>query len=100
MSFVRKAGIVLGVLGLLSGCSSPNKGSGFNGGIVKGKELCCTCETEEEAVEIAELYGIELVSWNNKVAVFHTEEDPRDVIRYGQEHDLPLLELNRPRKLY
>ena len=99
MSLLRKVGLILGILALLSGCSAPKTSPPQTGEIVEGKELCCLCESEEKAEEIAELYGIELVDWNHGTAVFHTEDDPKEVIQYGIDNDLPLLELNRKRKL-
>lgn len=88
----------MGILALLSGCSAPKTNPPQTGEIVEGRELCCLCESEEEAKEIAELYGIELVGWSRGSAVFHTEDDPKAVIEYGKENDLPLLELNRKRR--
>lgn len=60
-----------------------------------GKELMATADTQAEADRIAELYGIELVSWSGHLAVFHTEEDLYDVIGRGVEQDWPPLEINR-----
>ena len=45
---------------------------------VEGMELYKLVESEEEAREIAELYGIELVSVEQEIAVYHTEEDPEE----------------------
>ena len=99
MSFIKRTVTVLGILALLSACSSSTtEPDNLNGNVVEGRELCCTCESEEKADEIAELYGIELVEWKKGVAVFHSEEDPVSVIQYGKDHDLPLLELNRKAK--
>lgn len=60
----------------------------------KGKELLCLAESEEEAEKTAEQYGIELVSFRNGVAVFHTEDDPVKVIQYGISHNYTQLSLN------
>lgn len=62
--------------------------------------LMAMVDTEEEAEEIAELYGITLVSCENGVAVYQTEEDPMQVITRGQENDYPQLSLNFKRKLH
>lgn len=60
-----------------------------------GGRLICTAETEEQAQEIAQLYGIELIAFRNGVAVFTTEEDPWKVIRRGMEAGWPELSLDR-----
>lgn len=59
-----------------------------------GEELMCLCDTEEEAQKIAEMYGIELVSQYYGVATFHTDEDPKEVIKRGEELGYPELSLN------
>lgn len=56
--------------------------------------LMCSAESQAEAEEIAEQYGITLVSFSYGVATFHTEDDPRDVIQHGIEHAWPELSLN------
>ena len=61
-------------------------------------QLLCKAETEAEAEELAELYGITLVGFRNGLARFHTEEDPRAVIRRGAENGWPELTLNRVSK--
>lgn len=61
----------------------------------EGQELLCFCASEEAAETVAAQYGIELVSFCEGVAVFHTEEEPESVIRRGQEQGLPELSLNR-----
>ncbi len=60
----------------------------------EGKELLTLVKTEEEAEQLAELYGIELVEYGNGLAVFHTEENPYDVIWRGEENGWPELEIN------
>jgi len=57
-------------------------------------------ETQKEAEEIAALYGIELVDFQNGLALYYTEEDPKEVIRRGEENDWPQLSLNRTIQLY
>ena len=61
--------------------------------IMPGQELLCLCDTEDEAKEIAEMYGIELVEFSYGVATFHAE-NPKDVISMGEEKGFPPLELN------
>ncbi len=61
--------------------------------IVPGEELLCLCDSEEDAEEIADMYGIELVNFSYGVATFHAE-NPREVISLGQEKGYPALEFN------
>ncbi len=63
-------------------------------GYIEGKELYALTAKEEEAKQIAETYGIVLVEFSHGVAVFHTADDPCDVIKKGQENGWPSLELN------
>ncbi len=65
----------------------------LNDEIVPGEELLCLCDTEEDAKEIADIYGIELVNFSYGVATFHAE-NPREIIELGQEKGYPALELN------
>ena len=60
----------------------------------EGEELMALTETREEAEAIAAQYGIELVSWELNVAVFHTDEDPDEVISRGVKNHWPPLEIN------
>ncbi len=60
----------------------------------EGKELLALAETEEESKQLADLYGIELVEFGSGLAVFHTEENPADVVRRGEENGWPALEVN------
>ncbi len=62
--------------------------------ISPGAELIALAESEEEAREIAEQYGVELVGFSSGVAVFHTEEDPNSVIEKGRQNGWPELALN------
>lgn len=61
--------------------------------------LIALVDTQEEAQKIAELYGIVLVSYENGVAVYQTDEDPFDVIAGGEEHGYPQLSINFIRTL-
>ena len=56
--------------------------------------LIGAAETREEAEKIADLYGITLVDFSHGAALYHTDEDPREVIRRGQENGWPELTLN------
>ena len=56
--------------------------------------LIGVAESWEEAEKIAELYGITLVNFSHNTALYYTDEDPRAVIRRGQENGWPELTLN------
>lgn len=62
--------------------------------------LMASAETEEEAKIIAEQYDIELVTFENGIALYHTEENPFDVIARGQENGYPQLSINFVRTGY
>ena len=64
-----------------------------DGSYVEG-ELVGLFESEEEAIACAELYGIELLSFNNRVAVFGVEGDLKKLIEKGKENGWPELSLN------
>lgn len=61
----------------------------------EAEPLLCLADSREEAEKIAELYGITLLSYEFGTAVFSTQEDPREVIRRGQEQGWPELSLNQ-----
>lgn len=61
---------------------------------VAENQLMALVDTEEQAQEIAAQYGITLVSCDMGVAVYHTEENPLEVINRGQENGYPELSLN------
>lgn len=61
----------------------------------KGEELWAMVSSAEEAEEIAALYGIELVSFAQGVATYHTDEDPASVVKRGRENGLPAIAINR-----
>lgn len=63
-------------------------------------QLVAAAQSQEEAQSIAELYGIRLVDWGYGVAKFYTDEDPREVIRRGQENGWPELDLNHIQKAF
>ena len=62
--------------------------------VAEGRELFKRVKTLEEAEEIAELYGIELVDFSYGVATYHTEEDPGEVIARGEAEGWPKIALN------
>jgi len=71
--------------------SSDDLGYVSNNGVT---ELIATVETQEEADNIAALYGITLKSFRLGVAVYETTEDPHEVIKRGEENGWPLISLN------
>ena len=60
----------------------------------EGRELYRQVETQEEAEKTAELYGITLVHFGYGVAVFHTDENPEDVVARGKQNGWPPLSIN------
>ena len=72
------------------------------GGTMEGRQgrqyqpgaLIGIVESEEHAQEIAELYGITVVTVGYEFALFHTEEDVMDVIDRGIQNGWPPLEPN------
>ena len=57
-------------------------------------ELVGLFENEDEAKRCAELYGIELKSFNYGVAVFKAEGNLKDIIAEGERNGWPALSLN------
>ena len=57
-------------------------------------QLMASAENLEEAQKLAELYGIRLVDFFDRVAVFHTDEDPDAVILRGERNGWPRLYRN------
>ena len=62
--------------------------------VVEGQELMCLADDKEQAQQIADQYGIELVEFSYGVATFHTNEDPQKIIDMGKEMGYPELEIN------
>ncbi len=67
---------------------------------VAENQLMALADTEEQAKEIAVQYGIEFVSFENGLALYHTEEDPFQVITRGQENGYPQISVNFVRSGY
>lgn len=67
---------------------------------IRGAELTAMVDSTEEAEKIAVLYGIELQSYADGVAVFTTEEPVNEVISRGKEAGYPELSLNLKREPY
>lgn len=58
-------------------------------------QLITLAESLEEAEQIAALYGIELLSFSDGVALFFTQEDTIEVIERGKANGWPELSENR-----
>ncbi|MEZ3505609.1 MAG: hypothetical protein K1W10_01355 [Lachnospiraceae bacterium] len=56
--------------------------------------LMALTETQEQAQKIAELYGIKMVSFEDGIAVYDTDQDPYDVIAEGEKKGYPILSIN------
>ena len=67
---------------------------------VAENQLMALVDTEEQAQEIAAQYGIEFVSFENGLALYHTEEDPFEVITRGQDNGYPQISVNFVRSGY
>jgi len=63
-------------------------------------QLMALTDTRAEAEDIARQYGITLVSWQDGLALFFTEEDPEAVLRRGIKNGWPELSLNHQRELF
>ncbi len=109
MSFLR-AVIILSVLLVFSGCwkqtemVKPNRDTEEQTESVviqvdEKAQLLCAAESREAAEDLAELYGIILVDYQNGYACFFTEEDPDAVILRGKSQGWPVLSLNRKTSL-
>lgn len=73
--------------------SSENDGSATT-------ELTALADNQEEAEEIAELYGIELSSYSYGVATYTTDKNPQELIELGIENEYPALIQNYEQELY
>lgn len=63
-------------------------------------ELIALTDTEEQAHEIANLYGIELKSFGTGVAVYITSKNPYRLFALGQENSYPRLSFNHTSSIY
>lgn len=61
---------------------------------VAGQELVATADSQEEAQQIAEMYGITLVKYEYGAATYTTTDDPQAVIAYGKAKGYPSLSIN------
>lgn len=62
--------------------------------IPEKNQLIANAATREEAEKIAELYGITLVEYSGKVAVYDTKQSPQELIKLGEERGYPPLSIN------
>ena len=58
--------------------------------------LMAWAETLADAEKIASLYGINLVAYSNKIALFYTDQDLDELIQTGKENGWPELSKNNP----
>lgn len=65
-----------------------------------GTEVIALADSEEQAQQIAELYGITLKSYSLGVAVYTTDKDITALIQMGKENNYPELALNHQVQLY
>lgn len=63
-------------------------------------ELMCLADSQEEAEDIAQAYGIELVSFDMGVAVFKSDKPYSELITYGEENDLKRLSINHIQEIF
>lgn len=60
----------------------------------KETELIALAEDQAEAEKTAELYGIQLISFSDGVAVYITDKDPQELIELGDNNGYPTLTVN------
>jgi flagellar basal body-associated protein FliL len=72
---------------------------GFETIEVAEEPLMATVDSEEEAENIAQLYGITLVSYENGLALYRTDENVFDVLARGQKNGYPQLSINGVRTI-
>jgi len=58
--------------------------------------LMAWAETQADAENIANLYGINLVAYSNKIALFYTDQDLDALIQTGKKNGWPELSKNNP----
>lgn len=56
--------------------------------------MVALAESEEEAKQIAELYGIKYIDYAYGVATFETSENPQEVIKRGEKNHYPSISVN------
>lgn len=63
-------------------------------GTIADNPLMAVVENEQEAEKIAEQYNITLVSFEDGVAVYQTQEDVFEVLKRGEKNGYPQLSIN------
>lgn len=56
--------------------------------------MVALAESEEEAKQIAELYGIKFIDYAYGVATYETTENPQEVIKRGEKNNYPSISVN------
>lgn len=93
MMWLKLAVILLPLLfGIFAGFPT-DMGAGAPPDHVPGELLAMT-DTREDAERIAALYDVELYSFDNGLAVFHTHRDVNEVIALGESKGWPPLSRN------
>lgn len=64
------------------------------------EELICLADSQEEAEQVAQAYGIELISYDLGVAVFKSDKPYNELLIYGKEHDLKQLSVNHIQEIF
>ena len=60
----------------------------------KETELIALAEDQAEAEKTAKLYGIELISFSDGIAVYTTDKDPQELMELGDNNGYPTLTVN------
>lgn len=88
-------------MALFAGCGKPVELGSVtsldtisNDRLAENQLMSVDIASEEEAKIVAEQYGIEFVEYVEGVAIFHTDSDPKAVIKEGSEKGLVPLYLN------
>lgn len=63
-------------------------------------QLTCLADSQQEAEQIAQSYGIELVSFEYGVAVFKSDKPYRELIAYGEENNLKQLSIDYEQTIF
>lgn len=67
--------------------------------MIAEEPLMAEADSEQAAQDIADLYGIILVSYENGIALYQTDENVFEVIARGQENGYPELSINYVRTM-
>ena len=92
-NLLKRLAMILAALQMF-GCSRPAEATPVPVSPVKGEELYCLVDSQEEAEKIAESYDIVLVKFGHGVATFTTDKDLHEVIQYGKKNNLAPISIN------